>query len=304
MALHLTYRPNDFAHMFGNSETLESLENMLMKKNHPHVYLLSGPSGCGKTTVARIIASRLNCVGADYREINTADMRGIDTVREIIKQAQYKPLESNCRIWVIDECHKLTNDAQNALLKILEDTPSHVYFILATTDPDKLIAAIRSRCSVFSMNTLTDDEMLRLLKKIVKKEKDTLEQEVYDRIIQDSMGHPRAALTVLEQVLNAAPENRMEIAKRKAEEYNETIKLCRALVNNKSWKEIAEILRGLSKQEPELIRRAVMGYASAVLMKGSSNDTAGTMLEAFKETTYNSGFPGIVYAAYFVTRNH
>ena len=145
---------------------------------------------------------------------------------------------------------------------------------------------------------------MRLLKKIVKKEKDTLEQEVYDRIIEDAMGHPRAALTVLEQVLNAEPENRMEIAKRKAEEYNETIKLCQALINNKSWKEVAEILRGLSKQEPESIRRAVMGYASAVLVKGGANDTAGTILETFKDPVFNSGFPGIVYASYFVTRNH
>lgn len=304
MAYHLMYRPDDFSQIYGNTETLESLENMLSKKNHPHVYLLSGPSGCGKTTVARIIASRLGCVGGDYREINTADMRGIDTVRDIIKQAQFKPMEGDCRMWMIDECHKLTNDAQNALLKILEDTPAHVYFVLATTEPEKLITAIRSRCSIFAMNTLTDDEMLRLLKKIVKKEKDTLEQEVYDRIIQDAMGHPRAALTVLEQVLNAEPDNRMEIAKRKAEEYNETIKLCQALINNKSWKEVAEILRGLSKQEPESIRRAVLGYASAVLTKGGTNDTAGTMLETFKEPTYNSGFPGIVYAAYFVTRNH
>ena len=109
-------------------------------------------------------------------------MRGIDTIRDIIKQAQFRPIEGSCRVWLIDECHKLTNDAMNSLLKILEDTPTHVYFILCTTDPHKLLKTIQGRCSQFAVKPLDDRQMFRLLKTIVKEEGEDLPQEVYDQI--------------------------------------------------------------------------------------------------------------------------
>jgi len=303
MSLYLKYRPDSWEKIVGNTEVVSSIQNMLQKENHPHSYLLTGGTGCGKTTIARIMATELGCVGMDYNEVDSADFRGIDTVRDIRKGSQFKPMEGRCRVWVIDECHKMTNDAQNALLKILEDTPAHVYFILCTTDPQKLISTVKGRCSTFQVNPLTDKDMFRLLRKITTAEGDKLDKEIYDQIITDAMGHPRNAIQVLEQVLNVEPDLRLETARRKAEEQSEVIVLCRALLGKKSWKEIAGILTGLKQQDPENIRRVVIGYAQSVLLSGKTEDRCGLILEEFKEPTYNMGFPAVVLACYSITRN-
>lgn len=298
MSLYLKYRPGDWDSVIGNEEVVEALAGMVKDlETCPHSFLLTGPTGCGKTTIGRIIAQKLGCVGNDFREVDSADFRGIDTVREIRKQAQYKPLEGPCRVWLIDECHKMTNDAQNALLKILEDTPKHVYFILATTDPQKLLSTIKGRCSSFQVKPLSDGKMMRLLREVVKAEGESLAKPVYQQIIQDSFGHPRNALQILDQVLKTAPERRLEAAQRSAEEQSQSIELCRALLNSRNWIQVAKILEGLKDQDPEGIRRHVLGYCQSVLLK-SKNDMAANIIECFWEPFYNIGFPGLVFACY------
>ena len=298
MSLYLKYRPADWNDVTGNDEIISSLSKMVDdKETCPHSFLLVGPTGCGKTTIGRIIANKLGCKGSDFREVDSADFRGIDTVREIRKQSQFRPLEGPCRVWLIDECHKMTNDAQNALLKILEDTPRHVYFILATTDPQKLLPTIKGRCSTFQVKPLSDSQMMKLLRSVVKAEEASLAKVVYEQIIQDSLGHPRNALQVLDQVLRVEHEKQLEVASRAAEEQSQSIELCRALISGKSWREINTILNGLKDQEAESIRRHVLGYCQAVLLK-SENDQAAAVIEAFWEPFFNIGFPGLVFACY------
>lgn len=292
--LHLKYRPNTLEEFHGNSDLVTYLSNV---KEWPHSVLFHGTSGCGKTTLARIMANKLNCKGNDLREVDSADFRGIDTIREIRKQAQYKPLEGDCRVWILDEAHKMSNDAQNALLKILEDTPKHVYFMICTTDPQKLIATIRGRCSQHQVNPLSDKEMFKLLRSVVKQEGQSLIKSVYDQIIQDGMGQPRNTLQILNQVLNVPEEKRLSVAKQAAEEQSQSIELCRALLDRSAWKKIATILTGLKDQEAESIRRHVLGYCNAVLLK-SGNERAAVILEAFEEPLYNIGFPGLTLACY------
>jgi len=304
MSLYLKYRPANLDELRGNSQVITTLKGMLSNlENCPHSFLLHGPTGCGKTTIGRIIARELGCTGYDLREINSADFRGIDTIRDVIKSSQFMAMESTCMVWLVDEVHKMTNDAQNALLKILEDTPRHVYFILCTTEPQKLLATIKGRCSQFQMSPLSDSEMRILLKRVARRESTGLEEEVLTQIVNSAKGHPRNALQVLEQVLNVPVEQRMETAKKAEAEVIQSIELCRALINKKSWKEISAILTGLKDQEAEGIRRAVLGYCQAILLSGKDEPLCGLILEEFINPFYDSGFPQLTYACYAVTKN-
>jgi len=304
MSLYLKYRPTELAEVKGNTIVVKSLEGMLGDPaTCPHSFLLYGPTGCGKTTLGRIIADMLGCKGNDYHEVDSADFRGIDTVREIRKNAGFLPMEGDVRVWMIDECHKMTNDAQNALLKILEDTPEHVYFILCTTDPQKLLPTVKGRCTQFQLLPLNEAQMLGLLRRIAKAEGQTLEQEVFDQIIKSSNGLPRNAIQNLEQVLNVDAEKQMEIAKKAEMTENLSIDLCRALIKRASWKEVAGILTGLKDQEPESIRRSVLGYCQAILLNGKDEALCGLIMEMFLDNTYDSGFPQLTFACYTITKN-
>ena len=299
--LALKHRPKTLDEVVGNQDIIEILKNQLRGEGQPlsRAILLHGPTGCGKTTLGRIIANELGATGADLKEIDSADFRGIDTIRDIRRQSGYKPLGSPCRVWILDEVHRATGDAQSALLKALEDTPSHVYYILCTTDPQKLLPTIRGRCSQLQVRTLVDKEMKQLLRRVVKAEGETITKEVYEQITQDSMGHPRNALQILSQVLAVEEGSRLAVAQKTAETQSKTIELCRALLDSSPWKKISTILKGLKDEEPESIRRAVLGYCQAILLN-DQNDKAAAIMEEFVEPFYNTGFPGLVLASYAV----
>jgi DNA polymerase-3 subunit gamma/tau len=300
--LYLKYRPQTLVEIIGNETVVDAVTDMLSdKKTCPHSFLLTGGTGCGKTTLGRILAKELGVSEVDFKEVDSADFRGIDTVREIRKSSQYKPLEGTCRVWLIDECHKMTGDAQSAFLKALEDTPSHVYFILCTTDPQKLLPTIRGRCTIFNMEPLSDTYMMTLLRQVVRAEGENISKQIYEQIMQDAQGHPRNALQILDQVLRVAVDKRLETAQRTAEEQSQVIELCRALLSKGGWTKIRTILTGLKMQDPESIRRAILGYCQAVLLK-SDNRQAGLIMEEFIEPFYNTGFPGLVFACYSCTQ--
>lgn len=304
MSLYLKYRPSTLSQVKGNTDVLSTLEGMLSHtETCPHVFLLYGPTGCGKTTIGRIIASRLGCKGSDFIEVDSADFRGIDTIRDIRKNSGFKALEGDRRLWLIDECHKMTNDAQNALLKILEDTPPHVYFILCTTEPQKLISTIKGRCQQFQLLPLNDPQMKGLLRYVVRKEGEELTDEIYNQIVISAQGLPRNALQILEQVLTVPEEDRMIMAKKAEAEIIQSIELCRALIKGASWKQISAILTGLKDQDVESIRRAVLGYCSSILISGKDEPLCGLIMELFTIPFYDSGFPQLVYACYSVIKN-
>jgi DNA polymerase-3 subunit gamma/tau len=302
MSLYNKYRPLSLDKIKGNENLIDSIQTLVAKEDPPHAFLLTGPTGCGKTTIARIIASMLDCNGGDLKEMDSAQFRGIDSVREIRSNSSYKALEGKNRGWLIDECHKLTPDAQNAALKILEDPPPHVFFFLCTTEPEKLIDTIKGRCIVIKVQTLNDAEMFKLLREVARAEKVKLEQEIFDQIIQDSFGHPRNALNILEQVLSASPEKRLNVAKQTALEQTESIALCQALLKDSPWKMVSNILKGLSGLEPENVRRHVLGYCSAVLLN-KDNPKAAIIIEAMIPSVYYTGWPGLVFACYTIVKN-
>ena len=302
MSTYLKYRPQTLDQIKGNERVVTTLRYMLQKREtFPHTLLIHGPTGCGKTTLARIIAKELGCVGMDYREVNTAEQRGIDTIRDIINNSQFAPLEGSVRVWVIDESQKLTSEAQHAFLKILEDTPAHVYFIVCTTEPQKLLPTIRGRCSDFQVSTLTEQQMMGLLRRVSKQEGQVLAKEVCDQIPRDSVGLPRNALQILDQVLSVPEEKQLEVARQSAAVVSQTIELCRALIKREKWKEITRILSGLKDEDPESIRRSVLGYCQSVLLKGE-DDVAGYIMECFIDPFYDSGFPRLVFACYKIAQ--
>lgn len=300
MNLYQKYRPQKLETVTGNESALESLEARLQDDSPPRAFLLHGPSGCGKTTVARIIARRLEADEMNLVEINTADNRGIDTVREIIENIKYVPMGGGRRVYIIDECHMISAPAQNALLKPLEDAPEHVFFVLCTTDPQKLIKAIRTRCVEFRFSPLRDEQVYRIIRRIHRNEKGKLAQETLNDIAAAALGSPRQAIVLLEQVISLDdPSKVREIIAMGDESVAAVIDLCRALLKEgNSWKVIAKLLQEMKGEEPEKVRRAVLGYMASVLSNGKENDRVAVVMESFAEPTYNTGWAGIVLAAY------
>lgn len=297
MSLATKYRPKMLKDFLGNEEVTKSLRTMMEREEIPHTLLFTGPSGCGKTTLARIVAARLKCSQYDFTENNAADFRGIDSVRDILRQMTLAPMSGPCRVWLLDECHQLSKDAQHALLKALEDTPKHVYFLLATTDPEKLLPTIKTRCVTFDVKPLDDDSMGTLINGILQKESvQELPDEVLAQIIFDSLGSARMALSILDKIINMEPADMLEAAKQQAANQNEAIDLCRALIGKRPWKEVARIVQGI-QQEPESVRRAVLGYAQAVLLK-SGQPQAYVVMDSFRQDFFTTGKPGLTMAAY------
>ena len=301
--IYQKHRPQSFDEMIGNKETVTAIESELGFVAPCQSFLLTGPSGCGKTTVGRIIADNIGSHGLDFIEVDSADFRGIDTVRAIRQNAQLRPLESDKRVWLLDECHQLSRDAQHALLKILEDTPLHVTFILCTTEPQRLLETIRNRCMIFQMSLLDFDEMQSLIVRSCKKEKYKPKRKIIEAIINNSAGSPRKALVILSKIMNADQTDQDAliniIKNEKDETESQAIDICRYLMSSSNnWMSVAKLLKDLD-DDPERVRYAVLGYCSAVLLK-DDNPKAGVIIDCFSTPFYNTGKAGLINACYQV----
>lgn len=295
--LHITERPDSFDKVIGNKETIQSIQSLLKRKDHPHSYMLHGLSGCGKTTIARIMAKELNISENDIQEINSSNNRGIDTAREIIQNAAYKPLNGTHKMYILDEVHKTTKDFQNAMLKILEDTPSHVYFVLCTTEPEQIIKTIRTRCSSFEVQFPAVNVLARFLKGIAEKHEKEFSSKIYKAIAEHSEDSIRQSLIILDQVLEVEEEEEaLAIINSIKSQEATVIDLCRALIKKQSWNKVSELIKSIT-EEPEKVRRAVLGYASAVLLN-SGDEQAAEVIDNFKDNFYDSGKSGLVYASF------
>lgn len=299
------FRPKTLKGVVGQEGAVASLQRFIDQGTIPHCIMLTGPSGCGKTTIGRILKTHLNCGDADYLEINSADFKGIDTIREIRRMVNLAPISGDCRIWLIDEAHKLTNDAQNALLKLLEDTPDHAYFLLATTDPQKLIKTIHTRASEVKLQSLNSAPLKRVMQRVIDKEKLSVGDKVLDEIVDAADGSARKALVILQQVASLAEEaEQLQAVQATSLNKDEAIKLARALVNPRvSWKEVAPILREL-KDEPEGIRYLVLGYCRSILLSGGPlAPRAYMIIDIFSANFYDSKHAGLAAACWEVVNN-
>lgn len=306
MGLYQKYRPKNFTEVLGQDESVKILSSLLKKNQLPRAILFTGESGCGKTTLARILKSELKCGDLDFVELNSADFRGIDTVRDLRGQINLSPINGKCRIFLIDECHQMTKDAQNAILKMLEDTPKHVYFMLATTEPTKLIAAIKTRCTEIKVRPVSDALLSRLVNDVYARESKEkgnavpLDEEVVDRIVSLSEGSARKAVVLLESVFSIPSPEEQVLSLEKNNYKHEAIEIARALFNPKSkWIDVAKLLN--IEEEPEKIRHLILGYATKILLSGGrACERAHLIISVFRDNWYDCGKAGLVSCCYEV----
>jgi DNA polymerase III delta prime subunit len=296
MELYKKYRPTRFSTVIGCSDVIATLKKKLgSKAGLPHVILFHGPTGCGKTTLARILAKELECEGLDFSEMNSASYRGIDSIRNMDSISRLHPM-GKCKVWILDEVHKMTSDAQHASLKLFEDTPRLAYFFLCTTNPEKLIKPLRNRCTELRVPSLSREELGELLDRVTKAEKIEVPKKYRDELIISAEGSARRLLTTLDR-LQGIDESEWELALSEPEVEPEVMDLARALLNPKShWSAVGKMLRGITL-EPESVRHAVLGYMGAVLCS-KRNDQAYRVIEAFRDPLFDCGKPGLISSAY------
>ncbi|OGZ62629.1 MAG: DNA polymerase III, subunit gamma and tau [Candidatus Spechtbacteria bacterium RIFCSPLOWO2_02_FULL_38_8] len=222
--LYRKYRPQSFDEIVGQQHIVTTLRNAIKTGDISHAYLFSGPRGTGKTTMARVFTKTLNCNSSaqkddvclkcdicnqlekgsfvDLIEIDAASNRGIDDIRELKEAVRVSPAVGDYKVYLVDEAHMLTKEASNALLKMLEEPPAHAIFILATTEPHKLLPTIMSRTQHFDFHFLNSDEIKNKLQGILTREKRILESAVLDLVTLASGGSLRDAESILGKILS------------------------------------------------------------------------------------------------------
>ncbi|HEY2490181.1 MAG TPA: DNA polymerase III subunit gamma and tau [Streptosporangiaceae bacterium] len=230
LALYRRYRPATFAEVKGQEQVTEPLTRALQAGRVSHAYLFSGPRGCGKTTSARILARSLNCVkgptpepcgvcescialapngpgSIDVIEIDAASHGGVDDARDLRERAFYAPVSGRFKIYIIDEAHMVTREGFNALLKLVEEPPAHLKFIFATTEPEKVIATIKSRTHHYPFRLVAPAVLRQLLTDILSQEGVASEPEALQLVIRAGAGSVRDSLSVLDQLLAGSDES-------------------------------------------------------------------------------------------------
>lgn len=297
--LYHKYRPRRFNEVAGHKEVITSIKKAVTAGSPSQAFLLIGDSGTGKTTTARIMALSLNCDNTDKSgepclecksckailssrcsdiiEVNAADHRGIGDIRSLCRTMPLMPLQLRRKVFILDEAHQLTNDAQSSLLKELEEAPAHVFIILCSTHPKKILPTVKNRCQRFKFNSLRPKEMQQLLEEVSTLEGELFSPQIYKALTGASGGSPRQGLVLLQQVMQLGSRELSDVLKLlESDEQGDpdVIKICFQLGGNPSWITITNTLESCRHIGAAAIGMIVAGYFRNKLLKAKNQAEA------------------------------
>lgn len=279
--LHLKYRPQHLDDVRGQDEVIKSIRKAIAAKTRPHSFIFTGPAGVGKTTIARILAKGFNCGPGSIIEVDAASNSGVDAMKEVTATARYHGFgaEPN-KAFIIDEAHRLSKQAWDALLKPIEEPPEHVYYFLCTSEPGKIPETIVSRCNSYLLKPVRYDDLLDLLEDVCDSERYDTPDAILKQVAQACEGSPRKALVMLNMVYDV--QDREECARilETPLDNEEIIDLCRKLVKgNMRWQDVTDGLRALGETNAEAIRIPIVNYLNACVMGAKTDGSAVRLLD-------------------------
>jgi len=323
------FRSQTFGDVVGQDAVAQTLKNAIETERVAHAYLFSGTRGVGKTTMARVLAKSLNCLESDNPtttpcckcdsciainlgedldviEIDGASNNSVDNIRELRKNAIYRPARARYKIYIIDEVHMLSTSAFNALLKILEEPPEHVKFIFATTEPNKVLPTIQSRCQRFDFSSISSEVIGEQLKKILKSEKIKYEDDVILHLSRLANGSMRDALSLLDQLISSgAKKLTVEILQEFLGEADRA-KICRLLgeIGDKNAGQTLEVTGELlnSGLTPSQILQAAIDCMRDIMVLKTAGDKTDLLVltkqerEKISEVANKFDIPALIYS--------
>lgn len=299
-ALYRQYRPKVFDQVLGQDKVVNVLKNQIKNKNFSHAYLFSGERGCGKTSAAKIFAKAINCLNPqdgspclecencraieeetslDVVEMDAASNRRIDDIRNLRDNVIYPPANLKYKVYIIDEAHMITREAFNALLKIMEEPPKHLVFILATTEIDKIPKTILSRVQKFEFNKIDSSKIREQINIILNDQNIKMENEAIDLIIRKAKGAMRDALSILDQVLSFDKE---EYLLKDVEfilgsvDFEKVIKLVTSIIaqDQRESLKYLEAIRDDGKSNLDIVDSLINFYRDLMVLKVSENESS------------------------------
>ena len=299
-ALYRQYRPKVFDQVLGQDKVVNVLKNQIKNKNFSHAYLFAGERGCGKTSAAKIFAKAINCLNPqdgspclecencraiedetslDVVEMDAASNRRIDDIRNLRDNVIYPPANLKYKVYIIDEAHMITREAFNALLKIMEEPPKHLVFILATTEIDKIPKTILSRVQKFEFNKIDSSKIREQINIILNDQNVKMENEAIDLIIRKAKGAMRDALSILDQVLSFDKEEyflkdvEFILGSVDFEKINKLVTSIIAKDQRESLKDLVAI-RDDGKSNLDIVDSLINFYRDLMVLKVSGDDTS------------------------------